>query len=227
MKGGEGRGSYRKPGRCNSVEEVHANQRARSEIGKQNLKDIFDAERGMMGLCLKNDEGVGKTYIAPGTVTERSALRYCYQLLEFVAEKHDDAKLKLGELIDAPANPRSASADAAAWLEKKCMSVMLRLEGTDEATERELKRKEKTPTYRGVGKRVAAYKKQLMELKGKKIPIADQKLYYMEDFQTEVLDKLQAGPPTNPPARGGGARLFSMFLPRSSPPNDDGWETTE
>ena len=181
--------SLKKLGRCRDIEETMFYKGARKEVGSILLRDLLSSNRHtLLQSDLKNSP------VPPGGVTEKWCVTYCYELIQYVVERDEEAQKLLATLKNAPEKDRKQYLEAAAALERKAMDQMLVFEGKNPAVERQLKKKQCSSKYRGLGERLNAYKTKLITAQGKttkEVKQYQQKLCLMDELEV-VAGKPQA-----------------------------------
>jgi hypothetical protein len=140
-----------------------AQKAAAGTVKKTAFLDLLVQHREVL-----DDKKLHKTPIAPG-VDEKSALKYCFELLDYVTKHDDQAKSDL-EAFKKSETSKEECLKLGKSLVSKCMEQMLAFEEKEADIEKKTKGKKPNTTYRGIGERVGKHKNALIALEKAKDP---------------------------------------------------------
>jgi hypothetical protein len=151
---------------------------------------------------------VHDTPINRNSVSVASALRYCFELLDYVI-KHDDQAKTDYITFRKKETVKEECLKLGKGLVQKCMDQMLLFEGTTPEVENQLKGKKKhTSTYRAIGARVGDHKLASIALEKMKDPN-----YKVSKEAQELKTKREVGGSSTPSDN----RSMTAFLVRKNP----------
>jgi hypothetical protein len=142
-------------------------------------------------------------------IAERSALRYCFELLDYVV-RHDETAKTSFQIFKKKETSREEYLKLGRSLVDKCMDQLYVFEGKQPEVERKIGGRKHNTSYRGIGERVGAYKNELIKLQKEANPNLQTK---KSDQPLKLKSEVQSA--GTPPGTRSVASFFRNALGRS------------